>query len=98
VEQAVVQVFHLEDSELPMVAVSGATDDAKGECLVLFTAIDIDASTLREKLAAEGFPNLWIPRRIRRVEKIPCLASGKMDLAALRKIAEECIGAEEEAV
>jgi acyl-[acyl-carrier-protein]-phospholipid O-acyltransferase / long-chain-fatty-acid--[acyl-carrier-protein] ligase len=98
VEQAIVQAFHLEDSELPMVAVSGATDDAKGECLVLFTAFDVDASTLREKLSAEGIPNLWIPRRIRRVEKIPCLASGKLDLTTLRRIAEESLTAEEEAV
>jgi acyl-[acyl-carrier-protein]-phospholipid O-acyltransferase / long-chain-fatty-acid--[acyl-carrier-protein] ligase len=98
VEQAVVSAYHFEDSEAPMVAITGATDDAKGECLVLFTAFDVNASDLREKLAAQGIPNLWIPRRIRRVEKIPCLASGKLDLAMLKRIAEEPAAAEEEAV
>jgi acyl-[acyl-carrier-protein]-phospholipid O-acyltransferase/long-chain-fatty-acid--[acyl-carrier-protein] ligase len=98
VEQAIVQAFVLEDSELPMVAVTGATDTAKGECLVLFTAVDIDVATLRKRLAAEGIPNLWIPRRIRRVDSIPCLASGKLDLVMLRNIAQQSVAAEEEAV
>jgi acyl-[acyl-carrier-protein]-phospholipid O-acyltransferase/long-chain-fatty-acid--[acyl-carrier-protein] ligase len=98
VEQAIAQAFHLEDSEIPLVAVTGAKDNTKGESLVLFTAIDIDAATLREKLIAEGIPNLWIPRRIRRVDAIPCLASGKLDLRKLKNDAQQSIEAEEEAV
>ncbi|MFA5257895.1 MAG: AMP-binding protein [Opitutales bacterium] len=98
VEQAVVQAFHLEESEVPMVAVTGARDDAKGESLVLFTAMDIDAATLRERLIAQAIPNLWIPRRIRRVDAIPCLASGKLDLRTLRDAAQQSVDAEEEAV
>jgi len=97
VEQAIARAWHLEDSEIPLVAITGVTDSVKGECLVLFTAIDIHASELRERLAAEGMPNLWIPRRIRRVDAIPTLASGKLDLAALRNSAQES-AAEEEAV
>jgi acyl-[acyl-carrier-protein]-phospholipid O-acyltransferase / long-chain-fatty-acid--[acyl-carrier-protein] ligase len=98
VEQAVVQAFHLEDSEIPVIAVTGAKDNMRGESLVLFTAVDIDLALLREKLIADGIPNLWIPRRIRRVPSIPCLASGKMDLRTLRNIAQQSIDAEEEAV
>jgi len=98
VEQAVVQAFRLEDSEVPIVAITGARDNTKGESLVLFTAIDIDSQTLRERLIAQGIPNLWIPRRIRRVEQIPTLASGKLDLRMLRTIAQQSVDAEEEAV
>jgi acyl-[acyl-carrier-protein]-phospholipid O-acyltransferase / long-chain-fatty-acid--[acyl-carrier-protein] ligase len=98
VEQAVVQAFHLEDSEIPIVAVTGAKDNTKGESLVLFTAIDIDLALLREKLIADGIPNLWIPRRIRRVPSIPCLASGKLDIRTLGNIAQQSIDAEEEAI
>jgi acyl-[acyl-carrier-protein]-phospholipid O-acyltransferase/long-chain-fatty-acid--[acyl-carrier-protein] ligase len=98
VEQAIVQAFGIEDSEVPLVAVTGAEDSAKGESLVLFTAFDLEASVLREKLMAEGIPNLWIPRRIRRVDSIPCLASGKLDLATLRADAQQTLDAEEEAV
>ncbi|MFA5257443.1 MAG: AMP-binding protein [Opitutales bacterium] len=98
VEQAIVSAYHLEESEVPMLAVAGARDDAKGESLVLLTVMDIDAATLREKLSAEGLPNLWIPRRIRRVETIPTLASGKLDLVALGDMARRAVEAEEEAV
>jgi acyl-[acyl-carrier-protein]-phospholipid O-acyltransferase/long-chain-fatty-acid--[acyl-carrier-protein] ligase len=98
IEQAIVQAFRLEDSEVPLVAVTGAKDNTKGESLVLFTAFDLDAATLREKLIAEGIPNLWIPRRIRRVESIPCLASGKLDLRKLTSEAQQSVDAEEEAV
>ena len=97
VEQAIVQAWKLEDSEIPLVALTGVTDGVKGECLVLFTALDISAEQLRERLSAEGIPNLWIPRRIRRVDAIPTLASGKLDLAGLRRSAQEAV-AEEEAV
>lgn len=97
VEQAIVQAYHLEDSELPMVAVTGARDEAKGESLVVFTSIDMDAPSLRAKLAEQGLPNLWIPRRIHRVESIPTLASGKLDLRTLSKRAQESLEAEAKA-
>ena len=35
----------------------------------------------------KGLPNLWIPKKIQRVEKIPVLASGKLDLAACKELA-----------
>jgi acyl-[acyl-carrier-protein]-phospholipid O-acyltransferase/long-chain-fatty-acid--[acyl-carrier-protein] ligase len=98
IEQAIVQAYGIEDSEVPLVAVTGARDSSKGECLVLFTAMDIDPAVLREKLAAEGLPNLWIPRRIRRVDAIPCLASGKLDLRTLSDTAQQAVDAEAEAV
>jgi len=44
---------------------------------------------MRDALAAAGLPNLWIPKVVRRVERIPVLASGKIDLKACREIAME---------
>jgi len=44
---------------------------------------------MRSKLAAAGFANLWIPRQIVRVEAIPTLATGKLDLKAIREIAAD---------
>jgi acyl-[acyl-carrier-protein]-phospholipid O-acyltransferase / long-chain-fatty-acid--[acyl-carrier-protein] ligase len=35
---------------------------------------------LRDKLRDAGVPNLWIPKKVCRVEAIPVLASGKLDL------------------
>lgn len=88
IEQAVAKAFGLEDSEEPLVAVTGIQDAAKGEQLVLLTSVEIDSHALRERLAKAGVPNLWIPRKIQRVDSIPCLASGKLDLRALERMAQ----------
>ena len=74
-------------SEECAIAIAGVPDEAKGEALVLLTACDIELANLRTKLAAAGVPNLWIPKRVRRVEAIPLLASGKLDLKMCRELA-----------
>ncbi|MEY3000911.1 MAG: hypothetical protein RL648_1125, partial [Verrucomicrobiota bacterium] len=56
------------------------------EALVLLSAVDIKPAVLRERLMQEGIPNLWIPRTILRVDAIPSLASGKLDLQALNQL------------
>lgn len=87
-EQHIVRAFKLEDSEEPLIAVTGITDESKGESLVLLAAVEIDPRLLRERLLAQGVPNLWIPRQVRRVDAIPCLASGKLDLRRVIHLAE----------
>jgi acyl-[acyl-carrier-protein]-phospholipid O-acyltransferase/long-chain-fatty-acid--[acyl-carrier-protein] ligase len=69
------------------IVVTGVPDEAKGEALVVLTTVEIDAPNLRNALGAIGIPNLWIPRRILKVETIPTLASGKLDLKACRELA-----------
>jgi acyl-[acyl-carrier-protein]-phospholipid O-acyltransferase/long-chain-fatty-acid--[acyl-carrier-protein] ligase len=69
----------------------GVPDATKGEALVLLSTIDVDQHALRSALAATGVPNLWIPRTIYRVEAIPALASGKLDLVGCKKLAEEAV-------
>ena len=51
--------------------------------------IDMDLARLRADLAKIDVPNLWIPRMLRRVDAIPVLASGKLDLAGCKAIATE---------
>ena len=36
---------------------------------------------IREKLLAAGLPNLWVPKLICKVDRIPGLGTGKLDLA-----------------
>ena len=67
----------------------GVQDEAKGEALVLLSAVDIDLAELRSKLHEAGVPNLWIPKQIQRVEAIPVLASGKLDLKKCQALATE---------
>ena len=71
-----------------MLAIAGRPDDAKGEALVLLTVLDFELSDVRAKLSAAGYSNLWVPKLIKRVEYIPTLASGKLDLRAIQALAE----------
>jgi len=67
----------------------GTQDEAKGEALVVLSAVDIDPEELRKKLHATGVPNLWIPKNVHRVESIPVLASGKLDLKKCNQLVAE---------
>jgi acyl-[acyl-carrier-protein]-phospholipid O-acyltransferase/long-chain-fatty-acid--[acyl-carrier-protein] ligase len=80
-----------EAMELPkeerVIAVTGIPDEAKGEALVVLTSHDLELAHLRSKLSEHGLPNLWIPKKILRVEEIPHLASGKLDLKRVKELA-----------
>jgi acyl-[acyl-carrier-protein]-phospholipid O-acyltransferase/long-chain-fatty-acid--[acyl-carrier-protein] ligase len=87
VEQKLVEVMAIDQLEGPLITVLGIPDTAKGESLVLVTALPLELSVVRDRLAEAGLPNLWIPRHLQHVEKIPLLATGKIDLKACRAIA-----------
>ncbi|HWZ95945.1 MAG TPA: AMP-binding protein [Opitutaceae bacterium] len=91
VEQKLAEVFDLDQSEGPRVAVVGVPDAAKGEALVLLTTLDLGADQIRDKLGAAGLPNLWVPKIVRRVEKIPMLGTGKLDLKGCKALALETV-------
>ncbi len=91
VEQKIVAAFGWDQLESPAVFVTGVPDAAKGEALVLLTTHEITAETLRAKLGEVGVPNLWVPKIIRRVEKIPMLGTGKTDLKRCRELALEAV-------
>jgi acyl-[acyl-carrier-protein]-phospholipid O-acyltransferase/long-chain-fatty-acid--[acyl-carrier-protein] ligase len=86
VESAVIEALALPKDER-LIAIVGVPDEAKGEALVLLAAREVEPRELRAKLSAAGRPNLWIPKTIKRVEAIPLLASGKLDLAACQQLA-----------
>jgi acyl-[acyl-carrier-protein]-phospholipid O-acyltransferase/long-chain-fatty-acid--[acyl-carrier-protein] ligase len=87
VEEALMKAYNLLDAELPMLAVVGRPDKAKGEALVILATIDIELDDVRDKLSAAGLTNLWIPKEIKRVEVIPTLATGKLDLRKIQDLA-----------
>jgi acyl-[acyl-carrier-protein]-phospholipid O-acyltransferase/long-chain-fatty-acid--[acyl-carrier-protein] ligase len=86
VEQKIISALGLDGSERK-IAVTGVPDETKGEALILLSVDQIDANALRNTLQDGGVPNLWIPRRIVLVEKIPVLASGKLDLRGCQQLA-----------
>lgn len=89
VESVIMTAFGWQANDGPVIAVAARPDPAKGEALVLLTTVDIAADDLRDKLGAAGLSNLWIPRVIKRVDAIPTLASGKLDLRKLKELAAE---------
>jgi acyl-[acyl-carrier-protein]-phospholipid O-acyltransferase/long-chain-fatty-acid--[acyl-carrier-protein] ligase len=89
IETKIVDLLGLAGRDERPFAMMGVPDEAKGEALVLLSAVDIDLSELRKKLHEEGVPNLWIPKHVQRVESIPVLASGKLDLKRCQELAME---------
>jgi acyl-[acyl-carrier-protein]-phospholipid O-acyltransferase/long-chain-fatty-acid--[acyl-carrier-protein] ligase len=89
VEQKILEVYGIAENEGPQIVVVGVPDTAKGEAIVLLTAIEINGDELRERLFQAGLPNLWIPKIIRRVEHIPLLGSGKTDFRGCQRLAVE---------
>ena len=87
VEEAVTEVLDLEEGDLPVVAVAGRADSAKGEALVLLTTIEIDLPEVSKLLSDKGLSNLWIPKEIKRVSEIPMLPTGKLDLKMIASLA-----------
>jgi acyl-[acyl-carrier-protein]-phospholipid O-acyltransferase / long-chain-fatty-acid--[acyl-carrier-protein] ligase len=90
VEAAVAEALGLSPGDAAShVAIAARPDAAKGEALVLLTTMDIKADELRGKLSAKGLANLWIPRIIKKVDAIPVLGTGKLDLKKLKEMAKE---------
>lgn len=93
IEQRIVETFELDQSDGYVVAVMGVPDPGKGEAIVLLTTLDLTARELRDRLLAEGIPNLWVPRVVKKVEAIPVLGTGKLDLKACHDAAESAVAA-----
>jgi acyl-[acyl-carrier-protein]-phospholipid O-acyltransferase / long-chain-fatty-acid--[acyl-carrier-protein] ligase len=87
IEQKIMDVFGWEQGDTQPVVVTGVPDAAKGEALVLLTTTDVTLEEVRTRLAAEGLPNLWVPRLVHRIDRIPILGTGKLDLKRCREIA-----------
>src|SRR5919106_1179563 len=87
IEHKIVELMGLSGRDERPIAIVGVQDEAKGEALVLLNAVNIDVAELRKKLQEAGVPNLWIPKHLQRVETIPVLASGKLDLKKCQETA-----------
>jgi acyl-[acyl-carrier-protein]-phospholipid O-acyltransferase/long-chain-fatty-acid--[acyl-carrier-protein] ligase len=79
-------------ADMKVFAVTGIPDERKGEQLaVLHTVEDSQIPGIVAKLGASGLPNLYIPSRANfvKVDALPLLGTGKMDLRSLKRIAME---------
>ncbi len=86
------ELHRVIDQAERMLAVAGVPDPMKGERLVvLHTLTDELFDELMTKLDETGLPNLWIPKAkaYYKVEQIPILGTGKMDLKAVKNLAKQ---------
>ncbi len=88
VEAALNTELKLADSDIPLIAISSRLDEGKGESLVLLAATDITLSQAKDALRRAGISNLWQPKHIVKIDKIPLLPSGKLDLKKISKLAK----------
>jgi acyl-[acyl-carrier-protein]-phospholipid O-acyltransferase/long-chain-fatty-acid--[acyl-carrier-protein] ligase len=71
--------------------VAAVPDEKRGERLVVLHTIDLDIASVLDGLKKIGLPNLWIPDAdaFRKIDAIPLLGSGKLDLGAIKRQAME---------
>jgi acyl-[acyl-carrier-protein]-phospholipid O-acyltransferase / long-chain-fatty-acid--[acyl-carrier-protein] ligase len=89
VEAKLVEALGLSAEGERVIAVTSVPDESKGEALVVLSTRDLDLKAIRDRLHEAGLSNLWIPKRVLRIEKIPILASGKLDIQGCRMLAEQ---------
>jgi len=73
--------------------VLGLPDPDKGEELILLTTREVTRDDVRQALMKTSVPNLWIPRRVVTLQRLPVLSSGKLDLAGCKAAAEQSAAA-----
>lgn len=92
VEAHINRALGLDGDAERRIAVVGVPDPDKGEALVLLSTVASEAVKqeliqLRYTLLEHGVSSLWIPKKLVRIEQIPVLASGKLDIKGCERIA-----------
>lgn len=94
VEEALTRVVGVDEDGAQKVVVVSVPDDRRGERLVVVhTPLEHRPEDLQTALHATGLPNLFIPdaRSFVVVDALPMLGTGKLDLAAITRLARSRI-------
>ena len=88
IEEEILRALKIEEQ---VIAVTGVSDEEKGEKIIVLHTIQINPEEITNLLKEAGLPNLWIPKKdsFKKVEAIPLLGTGKLDLVKIKKLAEE---------
>ena len=95
VEQALMKALSIDPGdEEKHIAIVSIPDGQRGEAMALLSTmisnpefIHQEQMTIRYKIMDQGLPALWCPKEIIPISSIPCLPTGKLDLAKCRAIA-----------
>jgi len=93
------EALHLAvEADTTVFAVTSVPDEKKGERLaVLHTLDESRIPAILDKVSAAGLPNLFIPSKQQfvKVEALPVLGTGKLDLRGIKRIALEKLASRE---
>ena len=82
---AVEEVINDYIKEYPSAIIS-VPDDKKGEQLILFTEKkDVNLKEMQNYFKEKMYSELWIPKKIVEIDKMPLLGTGKTDYVTLKK-------------
>jgi acyl-[acyl-carrier-protein]-phospholipid O-acyltransferase / long-chain-fatty-acid--[acyl-carrier-protein] ligase len=82
------KLHELADVAEQTFAVTGVPDESKGEHLIaLHTLPEDKLQQCLDKLKNADMPNLWKPKQFFRVDALPYLGTGKLDLRKVREVA-----------
>ncbi|HET9943440.1 MAG TPA: acyl-[ACP]--phospholipid O-acyltransferase, partial [Terriglobia bacterium] len=86
------KLHELANANEQVFVVTGGPDEKKGERLLVLHTLDSERlKDCVERLDQAGLPNLWMPKpsAFFKVEAIPYLGTGKLDLRKIRELALE---------
>ena len=88
VEEAILSIL---DTTEQVCVITSIADEKKGEKLAALCLKDVDVASLVEELKKSDLPNLWVPdaQFFHKVDSIPILGTGKIDLGKVKRIAKE---------
>jgi acyl-[acyl-carrier-protein]-phospholipid O-acyltransferase/long-chain-fatty-acid--[acyl-carrier-protein] ligase len=96
IEEEVVKILSADstasESNDPLAAVTALPHPTRGEqIIVLYRESPLTPAELIERMVAVGLPKIWIPHvdGFIKVDSIPLLGTGKLDLAAVKRMAQE---------
>ena len=90
IEDALLGTYTQRDLDVPPLVVTSVPDPKKGERIVVLSAVlEKEPSEMCRALKAQGLPNLYIPSpdSFFRIEAVPVLGSGKLDLKVIKDLA-----------
>ncbi len=90
------EIMHeLLDLTEQSLVVAGVPDETRGERIIVMHVLEEEQiETLKKRLNDSEFPNLWRPRpnAYYRIDEIPLLGTGKMDIKKAKQLALELSG------
>ncbi|MGD9712134.1 MAG: AMP-binding protein [Thermomicrobiales bacterium] len=92
IEEKIAEILSADGGSAQHAVITAVPDPRRGErIVVVHSPLDLSAAEIVDRLGKTGLPRLFIPspESFLEVESVPTLGTGKVDLRAVRRLAEE---------